>query len=342
MSRNAWTWARVLTGTVLLGVLVWRLGFGPFLAGFRNVDGRALLAGASIALVTTLACAYRWRVVARGLGGELPLRTAVGAYYRSQFLNTTLPGGVLGDVDRAVQHGRFSRDLGLGLRAVAWERSAGQAVQAVITVIVLVALPSPVRRVLPLVLGVAVGVAVVVVLLARSQGTRSDGTRGSRWARARRTARDDLHNGLLARAAWPAVVATSALVVVGHTVTFLVAARAAGVHASTLSLLPLALLVLLAMALPTSIGGWGPREGMAAWVFAMAGLGSAAGLTTAVVYGVLVLVASLPGAVLLGVAWFRGRHHQPSAPDASDASDASEPEPAPSRAPALSGGAGRG
>jgi hypothetical protein len=53
------------------------------------------------------------------------------------------------------------------------------------------------------------------------------------------------------------------------------------------------------MAAPLSLGGWGPREGVAAWAFAVAGLGASLGVTTAVVYGVLVLVASLPGALVL-------------------------------------------
>ena len=63
-------------------------------------------------------------------------------------------------------------------------------------------------------------------------------------------------------------------------------------------MLPLALLVLLTMVLP-SVGGWGPREGMTAWVFAAAGLGAEQGVATAVVYGVLSFVAALPGAALL-------------------------------------------
>ena len=69
-------------------------------------------------------------------------------------------------------------------------------------------------------------------------------------------------------------------------------------------MLPIALLVMLAMVLP-SVGGWGPREGVTAWAFGAAGLGAQRGVTTAVVYGVMVLVASLPGAVVLLVAWFR-------------------------------------
>ena len=67
-------------------------------------------------------------------------------------------------------------------------------------------------------------------------------------------------------------------------------------------MLPLALLVMLAMVLP-SVGGWGPREGVTAWAFGAAGLGARRGVATAVVYGVMVLVASLPGAAVLVVAW---------------------------------------
>ena len=63
-------------------------------------------------------------------------------------------------------------------------------------------------------------------------------------------------------------------------------------------MLPLALLVLLAAALP-NVGGWGPREGVTAWAFAAAGLGASLGVATAVVYGVMVFVASLPGAAVL-------------------------------------------
>ncbi len=85
----------------------------------------------------------------------------------------------------------------------------------------------------------------------------------------------------------------------GHLATYLVAARAVGVTASTATLLPLALLVLVAAGLPTNVAGWGPREGVAAWTFGAAGLGADQGVATAVAYGAIVTVASLPGAVVL-------------------------------------------
>jgi hypothetical protein len=68
--------------------------------------------------------------------------------------------------------------------------------------------------------------------------------------------------------------------------------------------------VLLAAALP-NVAGWGPREGVTAWAFAAAGLGAADGVATAVVYGVMVFVAGLPGAVVLVAASMRRARSAP-------------------------------
>ncbi|HEV2887046.1 MAG TPA: lysylphosphatidylglycerol synthase transmembrane domain-containing protein [Jatrophihabitans sp.] len=300
MSRTWWAWARLLGGAAILAVLVRGLGTGPFLHGVRTVDGWSLAAAAGIAAVTTLCCAWRWSLVARGLGVAMPLRPAVAAYYRSQFLNTTLPGGVLGDLHRGVLHGRNAGNVGRGLRAVGWERAAGQVVQAALAAVLLLSLPSPVPVIiLAPVAGVLAALALATVLLARLRPHGGP----SRWQRTLRAAGSDLRDGVLARSAWPGIVAASVVVVAGHAATFLIAARAVGVTAPPARLLPLALIVLLAMAVPANIGGWGPREGVAAWAFGAAGLGAAQGLATAVAYGVLVLVANLPGALVLITAW---------------------------------------
>ena len=59
------------------------------------------------------------------------------------------------------------------------------------------------------------------------------------------------------------------------------------------------MVVQTAGSIPLTIGGWGPREGAAAWAFAAAGLGAATGITVATLYAVLMLVAVRPGAALL-------------------------------------------
>jgi uncharacterized membrane protein YbhN (UPF0104 family) len=286
----------------MLVVVVWRLGTGPFLDGVRAVDGRALLAVAGIFFLTTVCAAWRWTIVSRGLGAPLSLPTAVAAYYRAVFLNLVLPAGVAGDVHRGVSHGREVRDVGRGMRAVVWERAAGQVVQVVLAIAVLLFLPSPVRSSMPFIAAGAVAVVLGIVLVGRIR-VRSG---SSRWTRMWNTVVSDVRNGVVRRDALPAVVLASALVFVGHAATFLVAARTVGVDAPLSRLLPLTLLALLAMVLP-SIGGWGPREGATAWVFAAAGLGASQGAATAVAYGVLVIAASLPGAIVLLMGWLPRR-----------------------------------
>jgi uncharacterized membrane protein YbhN (UPF0104 family) len=307
--RAAWWLAHLAAAAATLAVLVWSLGTGPFLDGLRTVDGGALAAASGLAVLTTVCCAWRWRLVARGLGVDLPLGTAVAGYYRSLFLNVTLPGGVVGDVHRGISHGRDTRDVGRGLRTVAWERSAGQAVQVVLTVAVLLVMPSPVRPAMPFV-ALALLTAAAGVALAAHVRPAAGRVGGSRFSRLRRAAARDLRDGLLAGRAWLAIALASALVVAGHAATFLIAARTAGVTAPPSQVLPLALLVMLAAVLP-NVGGWGPREGVTAWAFAAAGLGAPRGVATAVVYGVMVFAACLPGAAVLVAAWVRRTRSAP-------------------------------
>jgi uncharacterized membrane protein YbhN (UPF0104 family) len=296
ISPTAWARARVFGGVAILAFVVWRLGTGPIVDGLRAVSLWSLAAGAGIGVITTMCCAWRWTIVARGLGVGLPLRTAIVSYYRSQFLNTTLPGGILGDVHRAVRHGREAGDVGRSLRAVGWERVAGQVVQGVLTLVVLLAVHSKVQP--------SLRVAVTIVAVATAAVLVVASTNPPRWKHA---IGRDIRQGLLADHAWQGIVLASTIAVTGYAATFLVAARTAGVDAPVHELLPLALLVLLAMAVPLNIGGWGPREGVAAWLFGAAGVGASQGVATATVYGVMAVVAALPGAGVLIVDWMH-RH----------------------------------
>ncbi|NUO35114.1 MAG: UPF0104 family protein, partial [Dermatophilaceae bacterium] len=138
-------WLRPAGGAVVLGASFWRFGSGTVVEALRGIDAAALAAAAGLAALTTVCGAWRWVLVARALGAELSLRSAVAESYRSQFLNVTLPGGVVGDVRRGVRHGRAGGDLGRGLRAVVWERAAGQLVLAVLAVGALLLLPGRFR-----------------------------------------------------------------------------------------------------------------------------------------------------------------------------------------------------
>ena len=302
---------RLAAGVAVLGFLGRLVGAAPFEDGLRAVTWPAIVAAVTLTALTTVCSAWRWRVVARALGADIDLPVATGAYYRSLFLNSVLPGGILGDVHRAVTQGRRAGDVAQGVRAVAWERLCGQVIQAGVTAVVLLTLPSPVRPALPYVLagiaGIAgiAGCAALVVAAAARRGR-------SRPARAARAVAADLRRGLLVPGVWPQLLLASLLVVAGHTATFVIAARVAGCTAPLGELIALLMVVQIAGGIPLSVAGWGPREGVAAWAFAAAGLGAANGVTVATLYAVIMLAAVTPGAgLLLGDAVRRRRGRRP-------------------------------
>lgn len=272
MDRRWWALVRVAAGAAMLGVLAWRVGTEPFVAGLRAVGPGSVVAALALVAGTTVCSAARWRLVARAAGVEISMRDAVSAYYRSQFLNSVLPGGVIGDVHRAIAHRT--------VRSVVVERVVGQVVQvAVGLLVVLVAWPAEIApSTSVLAAGAAGGILVLVgLVLVLTDRTYLDVE------------------------TVPAVLGLSALAAAGHATVFLVAAHAVGVDANNGTLAALAFVVLVAAALPTNVAGWGPREGAAAWVFALVGLGAATGTSVATAYGVLALIATLPGAALLVV-----------------------------------------
>ena len=327
-SRALRTHFGTLAGVTILAVLLWRLGTGVFVEGLRRIDTPALVAALAIGALTTVFSAWRWQLVARGLRIRLPLGAAVADYYRALFLNAALPGGVLGDVHRAVRHGQSAGDMGRGVRAVVLERAAGQIALAIVGGAVLLSMPSPVladaRHIAPAAGLATLGALAVVVALRMNRAP------SSRRGRALRATLAEAREALLSRRNWPGVALSSAVVLAGHLGMFVLAARIAGSGASVAVLLPLAVLALLAMGLPLNIGGFGPREGVTAWAFAATGLGAEAGLATAIVYGVLSFVASLPGAAVLVARWYQGlRRPAKSYASASDSASATDSAPVP-------------
>jgi uncharacterized membrane protein YbhN (UPF0104 family) len=256
---------RTGVAVVVLGFLLSHVGSAPFVAAVDGVTAPALLLAVCLTLATNGFSAARWVWIARRLGVDLDLGTALPAYYRSVFLNQTLPGGILGDVQRAVRL--------RAVRPVVWERLIGQAVLLVGTGLALLLLPSPVPR-------VVAGLGLLGVVAATAIAWR--------W----------LPSALKILELWQPT-AWSLGAVLGHVALLLVALETVAPGVGLATSLPLLLAVLVASSLPTNLAGWGPREGAAAGLFALAGLGAGTGVTVAATYGVLSLVAALPGGLLL-------------------------------------------
>jgi glycosyltransferase 2 family protein len=307
LSARTRRWAPLALGALVLTATATTVGGGPFLRGLEAVTPATVAAAALLTALASAAAAWRWHALATGIGVPLTRRHAFLEYYRSQFLNSVLPGGVLGDVNRAYRHARDGGDAGGAARAVAGERIAGQLVQLCISGGVLLALgmSSPFAHLAWAAAAIA-AVGVLAVVVAGVSG------------RGRRMLRREL--GLLGGLFSPprsafrtvaTVVVASVVVLACHTTTFVVAALAVGVHASPRELIALALTALTVGSLPLNLGGWGPREASSALFTAAVGLGAGAGLAASAAFGALAVISVLPGGVLLLTARLAPHHRPP-------------------------------
>jgi len=292
---------RAAVGVVILAAVVIAVGGEPFLQGLESVIAAPAAVAAAVLLggAATVAASWRWRTLAGRLGLPLGGAQSVAAYYRSQFLNSVLPGGVIGDVDRAVMHGRSVSQVPQASRAVAAERAAGQAVQLVVAGGVLVSLGMSAYAPAVGIVLVAVAVACAGLAGVAAVSARVRIAIGRELA-ALRSAFGSLRTVLT-------VVTASAVVIAGHVATFVVACIVVGVAATPQRIIAVALIAVLAGSIPLNIGGWGPREGAAAWAFSAAGLGAATGIAASTAFGVLALIAVAPGAAVVAASALRGR-----------------------------------
>lgn len=223
-----------------------------------------------------------------------------------------LPGGVAGDVARAIRHSRGDRTVQAGSAALAvvLERAAGQVAFAVLAVGGVLVWIAGGRTELP-------GWTVVAILIVPGTlaagwilvrvGGQSSGRWGGRWGgrwlgrRVRRAARA-FGPALRASFGTPRAALVQAGVSLGiaasYVAVFTLCGAAIGAPLPPAGIATLVPLALLSMLVPVTVGGWGLREGAAAVLWPLVGLTAAEGTATAALYGLVSLAGALPGVLV--------------------------------------------
>lgn len=294
-------WVRVLVSLAILLLLSRVLDAGSIAARLADLHGEWVAVALALSVVQVVLSAGRWQYTAARLGVELARAVAVREYYLATFLNQVLPGGVMGDVSRAWRH---RGDAGLtgpaAVHAVILERTSGQLVMLGVAAVSLVVIGLGIGgRSAAALLGLLLLAGGATALIARAAlpRLRALPVAGRLLTDARRA--------LFDTPAWIVQSTTSLLVVASYVATWVAATRAVGIDTPTSTLLPLVAPVLVTMLIPVTVAGWGVREAGAAALWSSVGLTAADGVAVSVAYGLLVLVGSLPGALVLAFAFSR-------------------------------------
>ena len=303
---------RGLVSAALLAALALWVEPQAIAAEVRRFAAEWVVLALVISTLQVMLCAWRWQFTAGLIDVPLRFAYALREYYLALLVNQLLPGGVLGDAGRAHRHASQAHSKGRAWRAVIIERASGQVAVVVLTLMALLLSPlwhAALGGALITVVGLSAFATLAAVgvsgwLLRQRFGLWL--ARLPHWCQA--LARD-LRRGLLRRGVWPQQLLSSLVIVLSYGLVMVCAARAIGVALPALQVLALTPVLLLAMLIPFSVAGWGLREGAAAGVWALVGLPPAQGVAVSLAYGVLVLLASLPG---IWVALSRRANAQPS------------------------------
>lgn len=296
--RAAW---RIAATIAILAALAWLLDTKTIAATLAGADALPILVALGLVQAQIMLSAWRWRLIAERLELRLPMGLATGEYYIASLLNLVLPGGVPGDAFRAVH-------LAKGAAAPAWrpvvrsivlERAAGQVALAGVMVAGFAIWPLMLEARVPdeaawLAAGaLALGCVIVLMLAVVARG----GPAAVRAALAGLGV--DLRRALASDGAWRKQGALNLTIVASYVATFALAAAAIGHPLPWVGWLTVVPVVLFSMVVPVTIGGWGIREAIAASLWPLLGLDPTIGFATSVLYGLIVMIGSLPGVAFL-------------------------------------------
>lgn len=285
---------RLLISAGILGYIGQRFG-AAILERLQQVSPGWLIAGLLLTIVQVLLSAWRWRFTAGRLQLTLRPGVAVREYYLATLINQILPGGILGDAQRAWRHSHALPRRGPAFQAVVIERFSGQLAMVAIALAVWFYWPPDHAVDLPLPAAGTIGAVVGGITLMTAAGMRM-GMHRPHWLRDWGRA---LNTALLTPRVLPVQLTASLAVAASYIAVYACCVMALGPTGTAGAWLPLIPMVLFTMLIPVSVAGWGLREGAAAVLWPLAGLPAAEGITAAVLYGALSLAASTPGLITL-------------------------------------------
>lgn len=260
----------------------------------RQLDYTLLLPALLLQFASTVVAAYRWCLIMQVLQFGQTLFYYIGSYFKGTFFNQALPTSIGGDAIRVLDTGKLGNGHKEAFYGVFIDRVVGLSGLLLLNLGAMVLSPDVLPRGMQLLVAlIAVGgIAGVIVLLV---------LRKFEWLTRFKVTRMFHHISNRMRQVYHSAASSFAQTALSLTIHLLamgcifLIGRSVGLELPFLSFLVLVPPALLLTILPVSLAGWGIRESALIGLFLLVGADRAQVLTMSLMYGVLVLVTSLPG-----------------------------------------------
>jgi uncharacterized protein (TIRG00374 family) len=294
------SWARLLVSVSIMALILRSIDIRQAWEVGRDARPDWLLLALSMQLASTAIAAYRWQLIMRNLGFGQTFLFYWDSYFKGMFFNQGLPTSIGGDALRVLdvaRRGFRKRDVLVG---VAIDRVTGLGALLLLalaaTLVGPAVLPPQVVRAIQWLSAVGLlGFCGLFVLGRWSWLERAPQLTVVKTAsdRLRRTV--SRHRVLL--------LLSSLLVPLFAMLAFFATGQALGLRYDLLTYMAIVPPALMLTVIPISIAGWGVREGALVGLFSLIGADRTVVLMMSVVYGILLILVSLPGLAV----FLRGR-----------------------------------
>ncbi|MGE3302308.1 MAG: lysylphosphatidylglycerol synthase transmembrane domain-containing protein [Hyphomonadaceae bacterium] len=294
----AWFAAKLAFSAGLLAFALSRVDVASALAAAKDMAPAPLAAAMACVVVSVFLVALRWRLLLRA-EAPLPYRQVTSIVFTSQFVGQVLPAGVGQDAVRVWLATRAKAPLAAALSSIVLDRLCGMIA---LVALILVGAPrlaalggAAQTQAAAATVGLfALAVAIVIAcLLAFPPPGGLPRRIEALWLRARLSAR---------QLCSPAGLAAAGVSLGVHAVLVLamwLIALGVGAKPSLLDAFAAVPPAIFLSMLPISVNGWGVREGVLVLSLGLAGVSAPLALLTSLLFGLAMLITSLPGAAIL-------------------------------------------
>ena len=303
---------RYAMSLALIGVLFAFVDLDATLALMLAVDLRLLLLVLLLELLDRVLHGWRWVLLLNAKLNDIPARVMFRVHFISNFLANFLPFNVGNDVTRVVSLAKYSGSTIIEpLSSVILDRVIGFA--ALLVTAILVVAAAVIWQVSAIGPGLAsTFLAVLAILVLLGLGFWKGGLfdKGVSLLKDRTSWRwthwvTEIYEACVSyrlhrRAVGAVFIVVQITVIIGILTTYLTG-MSLGMHVPLIYFVMFVPLISFLSSLPISANGIGIAEGGFVFFFSQVGASAAEALTLALVMRVLMIIATLPGAVLLAV-----------------------------------------
>jgi hypothetical protein len=267
-----------------------------------NADAKFILFAILLQLISTSLAAYRWSLIMDALAFHQPFSFYLGSYFKGAFFNQALPGSIGGDAVRGLELGSLGYSKKEAFFGIFIDRIVGLAGLLILNLGANLLsgdiLPAWLFHLINTICIGGISGFLVLILLRKMAWLRK--------YRATRVFADLSSRFRQVYANKKAIVLQLGLSIIIHFLSIFSLfelSRAVGIELSLNIFLVAVPPVFLLTLIPISLAGWGVRESAMVGIFILVGASKELILSVSILYGVMLIVASLPGLLV----WLRGK-----------------------------------